>query len=66
LPDALRGLRQGFKQFECVREVTDGLHIGRALDSSLACLLPVGNGLLPEACLRIVVGQQFRLGFYSL
>ena len=41
--------------------MTDGLDMRRALDCTLASTLPVGNGLLAEARLGIVVCQQLRL-----
>ena len=63
---ALRSVRQGLEQLQPLGEVTDRFHIGRALAGSLPCLLPVGNGLLDEARLGVVMGQQLRLGLDGL
>jgi hypothetical protein len=42
--------------------VTDGFHLGAALQGALPGPLPVIYRLLPEACLGIVVRQQLGLG----
>jgi hypothetical protein len=41
--------------------VPHGFQIGRALQGLLAGALPVGHGLRHQACLGVVMGQQFRL-----
>ena len=43
---ALRRVRQGLEQLQSFGEVADSLHIRRALDSLLPCLLPVRKSLL--------------------
>ena len=45
-----------------MREVRHRFQIGRAFESPLARLLPVGNGLRREPRLGVVVCQQFGLG----
>jgi hypothetical protein len=40
--------------------------MGRALESTLACPLPIGDGLLCEPSLGVVMCQQFRLTFSRL
>jgi hypothetical protein len=41
--------------------VADGFDMGRALEGALASLLPIGQGLRHQACLRIMMGQQLGL-----
>ena len=45
-----------------MREVRHRFQIGRAFESPLARLLPIGNGLRREPRLGVVVRQQFGLG----
>ena len=47
---------------QTLSEVRDRFRIGRALDSALAGAMPVGNSLRSKPRLRVVLGQQFRLG----
>ena len=56
-----RRLWQGREQLDPGGEVADGFQMGRAVAGLLTCPLPVGNGLLGEARLGVVVRQQFRL-----
>ena len=49
------------EQLDASGQVADGFQIRRAVARVLARPLPVGNGLLREARLRVVVRQQFRL-----
>jgi len=44
----------------------DRLLTGTALEGLLPGPLPVGYGLLHETCLRIVMRQQFGLGYSGL
>jgi len=46
--------------------VTDRFGIGRALDRLLPCLLPVGDSLHTQACLCIMMRQEFRLSLSGL
>jgi hypothetical protein len=50
----LRRLRQGLEQLDPGSAVADSFKMGRALAGVLTRSLPVGNGLLGEACLGIV------------
>src|SRR6266852_2438062 len=58
---SLMALRQGAECLQAPREVTDGLEVGRALQSPFPSPLPAGNRLLCEPSLRIVMRQQFGL-----
>ena len=62
----LGGVWQGREQLQPLGEVRDRFHIGRALDGPLARPLPVGNSLLAEARLGVVMRQQFGLGLDGL
>ena len=63
--EVLRADRQDLEHLEALGEVADCLQIRRALDGSLAGLLPVCNGLQLKARLGIMMRQQFRLGLSS-
>jgi hypothetical protein len=58
---ARRRIRQRPEQGQRPGEVAHGLHIGGARDGALACPLPIGEGLRPQACRRIMLGHQLRL-----
>jgi hypothetical protein len=62
----LRGVRQGLEHLQPLREVANCLEMRRALDSTLARSLPIGDGLRHKAGLRIVLCQHFGLGLYRL
>ena len=57
----LRRLWQGLEQLDPGGEVADGFQMGRAVAGVLARPLPVGNRLLGEARLRVVMRQQLGL-----
>src|SRR5215510_1434863 len=61
----LRRRWEALKQLQPFCEVTDRFMVGRALDSTLARALPIGDGLHASTRLRVVIGQQFglRLGY---
>ena len=63
---ALGRVWQGLEQLQPLGEVTDRFHISRALGGSLTRLLPVGNSLLKQPGLGVVMGQQFRLCLFRL
>src|SRR5262249_55101403 len=63
---AFGGVRQGFEQLQSPGEMTDRLHIGRALARALSGFLPVRNSLLLEPRFGVMVSQQFRLGLDCL
>ena len=42
--------------------MADGFHVRRALEGTLARLLPVADGLLGAACRRVMLGHQLWLG----
>src|SRR5215510_4495962 len=46
--------------------MTDRFGIGRVLDRLLPCLLPVGDSLHTQACLCIMMRQEFRLRLSGL
>ena len=58
----LSRIRQGCEYFEPPGEMAQRFHMRRALDRTLASLLPVYDRLRVEARLGIVVRQQFGLG----
>ena len=57
LLDAFRRVWKGDEQLDPLLEVGNRFHIGRTLNSTLACLLPVANGLLYQARLGVVMRQ---------
>ena len=57
----LSRVRQGCEYFEPPGEMAQRFHMRRALDRTLASLLPVYDSLRVEARLGIVVRQQFGL-----
>jgi hypothetical protein len=57
----LWNIRQGLEQLQPLGEVSYGFNIGRALNGSLTCLLPVGNRLLSETRFGIVMSEEFGL-----
>ena len=63
---ARHGIRQSLEQLQPLGEVPDRLYIGRTLDGSLPCLLPVGNSLFSEARLCVVMSHQFRISLSGL
>ena len=56
------GVWQGLEHLEPCGEMPNRFGIGRTLGSTLARLLPIGQGLCHQACLRIVMRQQLGLG----
>ena len=58
---ALGPVRQRLEQVEPRAEMADGVYISRALGGSLACTLPVGNGLGGKPCLGVVMSEGLRL-----
>src|SRR5205807_874696 len=56
----------GAEQFQPCGEMADRFRIGRALDGSLACPLPVENARGDEPRLSVVMRQEFWLGLDSL
>src|SRR5215210_1258524 len=40
--------------------------MGRAFNGSLPCLLPIENGVFEKIRFRVMVCQEFRLGFFGL
>ena len=62
----LRRLWQGLEQLDPGGQVADGFQIGRAVAGVLARPLPVGNGLLGAARLRVVMRQQLGLRLSGL
>src|SRR5262249_14090476 len=63
---ALQSVRQGLEQLQSGGEVTDGFGMSRALARSLPGLLPIRDGLLDDTCLRVVMREEFGLGFSDL
>src|SRR5262249_29733789 len=61
LTAALGTVRHGFERLQPFAEVCHRFDIGRALESTPACLCKEGNRLFYESCLHIVMGQEFRL-----
>jgi hypothetical protein len=59
-------LWQRLQQLNPGGQVVDGFQIGRAVAGLLARPLPVGNSLLSEARLRVVMRQQLGLGLHGL
>ena len=66
LLEARGRLRDRLEHLQPLRKMTDGFEIGRTRAGPLACPLPVGNGLLPLARLRVVMREEFGLGFSHL
>src|ERR671922_2453505 len=62
----LRRLWQGLEQLDPGGYVANGFQIGRAVAGLLARPLPVGNSLLYEPSLGIVMGQQLGLRLAAL
>ena len=55
------GVWQVLERLEPCGEMPNRFGIGRTLGGTLARLLPIGQGLCHQACLRIVMRQQFWL-----
>jgi hypothetical protein len=64
--DALGRLWEDLKVLQAGAEMIDRFHIGRTRDGPLPCPLPVDNGLFTQACLRVVMSQQFGLRLAEL
>src|SRR5262249_37410668 len=57
----LGSVRQRFEQSQRCREIVNSLDIRRTPNGPLTRSLPVGNSLLYESSLRVMLCQQFRL-----
>jgi len=64
--ETLRRLWQGREELDRGGEMADGFQMGRARAGVLTRSLPVGNGLLGEARLSVVMRHQLWLCLYSL
>ena len=58
---ALGAVREGREYLQPLGEVANRLEMSRALDSTLAGPLPVGDGLREKPRLGVVMRQQFGL-----
>jgi hypothetical protein len=58
---ALPALGQGVEHFDTPPEMGDGFEIARTRGGPLAGALPIGNGLVAEARLGEMMGEEFRL-----
>ena len=57
----LKRVWEGGEHLQPLAEVPDRFHVCRALVRALASFIPVPHRLLDEACLSVVVCQQFGL-----
>ena len=64
--DALRSSREVLEDLQALREVSNRLDVGRALQRTLASAQPVEHGRLHQAGFRIVMGEQFGLDIGDL
>ena len=62
----MRGIRQSAKQFQAPPRVVGGFEVGGALQRPPSGGLPIGNGLLDQAGLGVVLRQQLRSGVDDL
>jgi hypothetical protein len=58
---ALRGLGERREERQTLPEMGNRFDMGGALDSALSCELPIGDCLLCQPCLGIMLRQEFGL-----
>src|SRR5260370_40624064 len=63
---AIRGVRQRSKQFESLLEMVVGFQVCPAMKGALTGALPVRNRLSSQPRLRVMAGDQLRLGLHHL
>src|SRR5712692_3900202 len=66
LLDTFSSIRQGLEQLQRLGEMTDCFAVRRTLTRALSGLLPVGNRLLYETRLGVVMSKKLRLGLFNL